>query len=960
MTPSTLYPDNRTPLERVIPEPPPVGSMTWAGQPGGILVIGERPVRGEREPFDSKTGQALLAALARLAPGVPVAYDYAFRTGYDLTGKKADAAHMTAARTQLHHTIQQVKPTRVLVFGQDAHKAVTGQAVQSSVVRKTHGFLSDGTPVFHLPRPWGAVVTNRILRKWYLRDLENAATCPAPTPPFDGTWREVLTVADAETAYLELAAAGCWVFDTETFGAMHTPHFRVVVLAACAPGSKHAWVWDQDALRPDDPRAQVVLRLMREVPCAGHNLKYDSLALWYHFGERPAHERWCTRLLAKLRRADGPAGLDPQAALVGMGGHKLEAREAKALAQEVLTKLRTEAHQPIAIAWADQEYTTPKGNVRTRKVVTATRPPTPTEVDTATRAAWTKARTRRGVKTTVAQLTGLPEPTPDWLLAVSQVGTEPGAWVYGLMDRTVCKRYCARDTVTTALLLPWVRGEVARDPGLQMVWDEILGDATHAVAGIEKAGLLVNGPAMDALEAKLDQMVMDSWAVISRYTQPGFNPDSGDQVAALLFGPAPGGLGLPPGRLTDTGKPATDSKTLQDIAGRHPVVPALLDYKKATKLQSNYARGMRRFIAPDGRVHCTLNIDGTESGRLSASSPNLQTIPSRGSLAKLVKRVFCAPAGRKLVQIDYSTLELRVLAMLANEQAMIDLFKRGVDLHRQTAIDNAQLIWGSDFYSCGLGYTLVTLLQEHGCHALAEYLLVHDQDTSAIGDPSKGWTPGLGYVEKGDPHVIVTPDGQRVLEPRWSRLVYEQGERRKAAKGVNFATAYGQGPETLAENWGLDVDIAHTAQEAIMGSRPAVQRWIRETIKEARKVGFTRTAWNGKLARIRPLPDLDSGSRDRSGHAERAAYNTQVQGSGSDYCLASVVRLTRLLEQSDIDARIVLTVHDSIIFECADRDVPRLVQMARQVMTGWYSADVPITVDVEVGQTWGDMEPYRG
>src|SRR5690606_18759154 len=142
---------------------------------------------------------------------------------------------------------------------------------------------------------------------------------------------------------------------------------------------------------------------------------------------------------------------------------------------------------------------------------------------------------------------------------------------------------------------------------------------------------------------------------------------------------------------------------------------------------------------------------------------------------------FRAPPGKKLVVIDYSTLELRVLALLANEPAMVDLFRRGVDLHRQTAIDNAQLIWGSDFYSCGLGYTRVTLLQEHGCQELAEYLLVHDQDPSVIGDPAKGWKPEMGTLDHDkatDAHYIVTPGGERIPEPRWTRLVFEQGERR--------------------------------------------------------------------------------------------------------------------------------------------------------------------------------------
>lgn len=297
----------------------------------------------------------------------------------------------------------------------------------------------------------------------------------------------------------------------------------------------------------------------------------------------------------------------------------------------------------------------------------------------------------------------------------------------------------------------------------------------------------------------------------------------------------------------------------------------------------------------------------------NCSNPNLQTIPSRSlEWAKRVKNVFVAPPGRKLVFIDYATLELRVMAMLSGEQTMIDAFDAGLDLHRQTAIDISHLLWGNDFESCGLGYD----------------------------------------------EVVLKADGAAPDDPRWEQLRQLQAYRRKIAKAVNFGTAYGQGPAAMAEQWGIPEADAAKAQEAIMGRRRKLRAWIKRTQQECRQRGFTETWWNGQPARRRPLPDIASNIRDMASHAERAAYNTPVQGTGSEFCMASIGEIAQWIEDDGIDAQLVLTVHDSIGAEVDDEDVPEYVHHATRIMTGWYSMGVPITVDVEVGQRWGEMQAY--
>lgn len=852
---------------------------------------------------------------------------------------------------------------RILAYGQ-AVRDLTGRPVpRPAYNRRALSYTGLGVPVFHLPA-LGWLEQNKWAKRWVQEDTVWASTVPlADLPPVPYTWtaRIIESVQDAREAVDELLTHPEWVFDTETFGRIHWAEFRISQLAASAPGLQHAWVWGRDAVARDDPRSRPLLDLMRTRPVSGHNVKYDDMALLCHFGERPARIARDSRLLAKLVKADGPGGLDELADLVGAGGHKVQAKRAVANAAAALTKVRTLATRPVVDAWTTEEYTTATGKVRRRKVPVSQRPPTLAEARDQVLQALDKPITRDGAKTTLAALIDGCAPLDWWITAATvelaecgqlsedqgQVDPDapklrpPKTWTYGLMAGDVAEAYCALDTLTTVALLDLVTPRVMAEPGLRAIWESHVQRLPQVLGSVEAAGQLVDLGRLAALEVQLDQEIAGCDLELARHAPPGFNPASMAQVRDLLYVT----LDLPVLASTDGGQPATDAGTLAKLRGRHPVVDVLVLRAKLTKLQSNYARGLRRWVAADGRIHSTLLPDGTESGRMSCKNPAQQTIPSRDPVwAKPIKSLFTARPGYKIVVLDFKTLELRVLAFLAGETSMIDVFRAGGDLHRQTAMDLSMLVWGSDWDTCGLGYSFASLLAEQGWdfwpvvpkpggQRHPEYLVALEAAREApVDQPARG---------------------------RWATLEGSQDGRRKVAKGINFGIVYGQAPETIAESYGVPLADAERAHEAILGQRHQVRKFIAANERECHLTGHIRTWWAGQPARIRPVLDIGGPSRRATGHGERVATNTRVQGTGADFGNASLVHLDERIREVGLDAQINMMVHDSLEAEVLEADVPEYVFHAVQVMTGWESEGCPIEVDVEVGPSRGELRPWR-
>ncbi|MBR2355780.1 MAG: DNA polymerase I [Kiritimatiellae bacterium] len=387
---------------------------------------------------------------------------------------------------------------------------------------------------------------------------------------------------------------------------------------------------------------------------------------------------------------------------------------------------------------------------------------------------------------------------------------------------------------------------------------------------MEREGVRVDVDALKEYGRELDREILSLTQGILAYADPGFNPDSPRQLGELLFGK----LGLPGGRKTSTGQFSTDEKTLAKLAGAHPVVPAILDYRACTKLKSTYVDKLPTLIDADSRVHTTYAQAFTETGRLSSSDPNLQNIPVRTERGRRIRAAFVARDDRhRIVSADYSQIELRLMAAFSGDEAMLAAFRSGADIHRETA---------SRVY---------------------------------------GVMPAL-----------------------------VSDEQRSKCKMVNFGIIYGISAFGLSQRLKVPRREAEGLIDSYFRLYPGVRDFMAAAIAKAREKGYAETM----LGRRRTLRDIDSRNATARGAAERDAINTPIQGSAADLIKIAMVRVDRALKERRLRAKMVLQIHDELVFDVPEEEVDEVVELARREMTGAYDFGVPLEVGVGVGRSWLD------
>lgn len=387
---------------------------------------------------------------------------------------------------------------------------------------------------------------------------------------------------------------------------------------------------------------------------------------------------------------------------------------------------------------------------------------------------------------------------------------------------------------------------------------------------MEREGVRVDVDALKEYGRELDREILSLTQGILAYADPGFNPDSPRQLGELLFGK----LGLPGGRKTSTGQFSTDEKTLAKLAGAHPVVPAILDYRACTKLKSTYVDKLPTLIDADSRVHTTYAQAFTETGRLSSSDPNLQNIPIRTERGRRIRAAFVARDDRhRIVSADYSQIELRLMAAFSGDEAMLAAFRSGADIHRETA---------SRVY---------------------------------------GVMPAL-----------------------------VSDEQRSKCKMVNFGIIYGISAFGLSQRLKVPRREAEGLIDSYFRLYPGVRDFMAAAIAKAREKGYAETM----LGRRRTLRDIDSRNATARGAAERDAINTPIQGSAADLIKIAMVRVDRALKERRLRAKMVLQIHDELVFDVPEEEVDEVVELARREMTGAYDFGVPLEVGVGVGRSWLD------
>ena len=424
----------------------------------------------------------------------------------------------------------------------------------------------------------------------------------------------------------------------------------------------------------------------------------------------------------------------------------------------------------------------------------------------------------------------------------------------------------AQEAAAVHALAALQRGEIDRLE-LRRLFDEVELPLVEVLCWMERIGVKVDPERIDAIarnvSSELEQLEREVWDLAGEE----FTLGSPQQLSRVLFEQ----LGLSRKRRGKTGF-STDARVLRAIRDEHPIVSKIETWRELSKLKSTYLDALPALISKEtGRLHTTFNQTATTTGRLSSTNPNLQNIPIRTPLGRQIRGCFVTEGGCRLISADYSQVELRILAHVASEQVLKDIFARGEDVHAATAAEVLKLSSGE------------------------------------IGP----------------------------------------GERSKA-KAVNFGIVYGLSPHGLSEQLDIPHDEAAEYIDRYLGRFPAVQAFIEQTIAKATEDGYVKTLFG----RIRPIPELRSAKYQTRSQGERLAVNTVIQGTAADIMKVAMVRCHRRLSEAALETRLVLTVHDELLFEGPEAEAEQACQIVRREMESAYELDPPLEVELGVGDNW--------
>jgi DNA polymerase-1 len=418
-----------------------------------------------------------------------------------------------------------------------------------------------------------------------------------------------------------------------------------------------------------------------------------------------------------------------------------------------------------------------------------------------------------------------------------------------------------------------LRGLLRREE-LEGVYEDLERPLIPVLVAIERAGVRIDGPALAAQSQHVDRELATRSAQIFEQAGEEFNINSPKQLSEILFDK----LQLPALRRNVKTKTASTAvEVLEELALTHDLPRLILEWRALQKLKGTYIDALPQLVNPEtGRVHTCFNQAVAATGRLSSSDPNLQNIPIRTELGREIRRAFTAEDGHVLISADYSQIELRVLAHLSGDEALIQAFRDNEDIHDRTALK----VFGTN---SGLG--------EH--------------------------------------------------------------ELRRRAKIINYALLYGKTAFTLAKDIGVTQQAAQEFINAYFAGFPAVRAFIDDLLVKARETGVVKTMFG----RRRLVPELTSRNGQIRGAAERVAVNLPIQGSAADILKRAMIDVHEALPSiGDGRIRMILTVHDELLFEAPLEGASETAEALRQVMERAVPLRVPLTVDVGIGENWKEAK----
>jgi DNA polymerase-1 len=392
--------------------------------------------------------------------------------------------------------------------------------------------------------------------------------------------------------------------------------------------------------------------------------------------------------------------------------------------------------------------------------------------------------------------------------------------------------------------------------------------SSEALYRIERNGVLIDAATLAAQSHALGQRIMQLESEAHTLAGQPFNLGSPKQIGEIFFTK----LGLPVVKKTATGAPSTDEEVLEKLAEDFPLPAKILEHRGLAKLKGTYTDKLAQLALPrTGRVHTHYAQAVAVTGRLSSNDPNLQNIPIRTPEGRRVREAFIAPPGSLIASADYSQIELRIMAHISGDEALLRAFTEGVDVHRATA---------AEVFGVGVDQVLP--------------------------------------------------------------------EQRRYAKVINFGLIYGMSAFGLARNLGIDNTAARNYITRYFERYPGVKDYMDRTRLEAKSRGYVQTVFGRRLY----LPEINSPNGPRRAGAERAAINAPMQGTAADLIKLSMVKVQEVLDREQRATRMIMQVHDELVFEVPLHEVDWLKAEIPRLMASVADLQVPLLAEVGVGANW--------
>lgn len=451
-------------------------------------------------------------------------------------------------------------------------------------------------------------------------------------------------------------------------------------------------------------------------------------------------------------------------------------------------------------------------------------------------------------------------------------GSGKSAISFALVPLDRATHYAAEDADVTLRLWLLLKPRLLQI-GKLSVYETLERPLLPVLAQMERRGILIDPDLLKRLSNDLAAAAAKIETHVYELAGERFNIGSPKQLGDMLFGR----MGLPGGRKTQTGAWSTDSAALEDLAAQGvELARRVLDWRQLSKLRSTYTDALPSYINKEtGRVHTSYSMAATSTGRLASTDPNLQNIPVRTEEGRKIRAAFIAPQGSKLLSADYSQIELRVLAHVADIPQLKTAFAEGQDIHAMTA-------------------------------------------SEMFGVPVEGMDPMI----------------------------------RRRAKAINFGIIYGISSFGLANQLSISREEAGEYIKTYFKRFPGIRDYIETTKEQARKQGYVETIFGRRCH----FPRINSPNASERGFLERAAINAPIQGAAADIIRRAMVRMDDALAEAGLAARMLLQVHDELIFEVVDSEVDRTKEVVRRVMEGapepFLKLSVPLQVDARAAQNW--------